>query len=543
MKTLTFYSFKGGVGRSLTLSNMAIWLADEMKAKVCVIDFDLEAPGLPYKFEDLQNNADALQRLSQTEGIVEYVDEFKQTGTPPPNFERFYLQFNTHKGNPIQLIPAGNVQEPTYWDKLFNINWQDLFQYDPATGYSEGLLLLEDLKGRIQKELNPDFLLIDSRTGLTEIAAITLKLLADKIILVGINNRENQDGLFWVLRSLQADPTSQYIPFHLVLNRLPLKTSQIDPREQKVGDDFLKKFTAHIPLESLTKNFSIIHADNELAFEEKVEKGYIAETPVKAQMRKDYWDLFTKTLQPYFTEKEWEIFDNKRKAYNLYHAAKFSLIEHKEKIQKLNEAIRLCSEDDFLYLQRGNLYIDNRDFSLAMRDLEKAITLNPTNSKAFANIGFIQGEKKNYQRSIKYCQEAIIIDSNLYESYYNIALTYSLLELYQQSIEAYQKAIIIKPDDYEVYINMGVAYSKLGQYEHAIYAYQKAITINPNYYESYYNIGLTYSKLGQYQQSIEAYQKAIIIKPDLHQPSYNMAVNYPQLGEYKEVLQAYKKVL
>ncbi len=97
MKTITFYSFKGGVGRSLTLSNMALWLADEMKAKVCVIDFDLEAPGLPYKFEDLQNPADQ-ERLNRTEGIVEYIDEFKQTGIPPADFTRFYLPFTTKRG-------------------------------------------------------------------------------------------------------------------------------------------------------------------------------------------------------------------------------------------------------------------------------------------------------------------------------------------------------------------------------------------------------------------------------------------------------------
>ena len=45
MKTITFYSYKGGVGRSLTLSNIATRLADLGK-KVCIIDFDLEAPGL-----------------------------------------------------------------------------------------------------------------------------------------------------------------------------------------------------------------------------------------------------------------------------------------------------------------------------------------------------------------------------------------------------------------------------------------------------------------------------------------------------------------
>lgn len=45
MYTITFYSFKGGVGRTMALVNVAAQLA-EMGRKVLVVDFDLEAPGL-----------------------------------------------------------------------------------------------------------------------------------------------------------------------------------------------------------------------------------------------------------------------------------------------------------------------------------------------------------------------------------------------------------------------------------------------------------------------------------------------------------------
>ena len=43
MYVATFYSFKGGVGRTLALLNVAYELADS-GLKVLVVDFDLEAP-------------------------------------------------------------------------------------------------------------------------------------------------------------------------------------------------------------------------------------------------------------------------------------------------------------------------------------------------------------------------------------------------------------------------------------------------------------------------------------------------------------------
>jgi MinD-like ATPase involved in chromosome partitioning or flagellar assembly len=49
MKVITFYSYKGGVGRTLAASNFAVYLA-KLGLKTVVIDFDLEAPGIDAKF-------------------------------------------------------------------------------------------------------------------------------------------------------------------------------------------------------------------------------------------------------------------------------------------------------------------------------------------------------------------------------------------------------------------------------------------------------------------------------------------------------------
>lgn len=49
----TFYSFKGGVGRSMALSNVAEFLYSR-GARVLMVDWDLEAPGLESFFFPLR---------------------------------------------------------------------------------------------------------------------------------------------------------------------------------------------------------------------------------------------------------------------------------------------------------------------------------------------------------------------------------------------------------------------------------------------------------------------------------------------------------
>ena len=46
-QVVTGYSYKGGVGRSFALANMAVLLA-QWQLRVLCVDWDLEAPGLDY---------------------------------------------------------------------------------------------------------------------------------------------------------------------------------------------------------------------------------------------------------------------------------------------------------------------------------------------------------------------------------------------------------------------------------------------------------------------------------------------------------------
>ena len=113
MKTLTFYSYKGGVGRSLALVNIATRLS-EFGKKVCIIDFDLEAPGLHLK---LPVNHSILK--SDYKGIVDYVYSFSNNGVLEENIKEYTLELSINENSrPITLIPAGNTNSENYWKKL-----------------------------------------------------------------------------------------------------------------------------------------------------------------------------------------------------------------------------------------------------------------------------------------------------------------------------------------------------------------------------------------------------------------------------------------
>jgi cellulose biosynthesis protein BcsQ len=75
----SFYSFKGGVGRSMAVANVAALLARAGNS-VLVVDWDLEAPGLQKYFNRFDGRIDGEAR--RTPGIVDLLSDL-QRGVRP----------------------------------------------------------------------------------------------------------------------------------------------------------------------------------------------------------------------------------------------------------------------------------------------------------------------------------------------------------------------------------------------------------------------------------------------------------------------------
>ena len=215
MRTITFYSFKGGTGRSLALAQLAVILA-RFGRSVCVLDFDIEAPGLQHKFSSLQHHP-----LPNVElGIVDYIRE-SQRSRAVPVLDNKVMRLTSPADGAIHIFPCGDIHGD-YFDTVASPEWyRFLFSLE---GHTRSFFL--ELRDRIERELDPapEYLLIDSRSGITELAGICTRLLADEVVLLTTDTPDALDGTNLVLRSFEyarearADAPSKV---HMVLSRTP----------------------------------------------------------------------------------------------------------------------------------------------------------------------------------------------------------------------------------------------------------------------------------------------------------------------------------
>jgi tetratricopeptide (TPR) repeat protein len=225
---VTFYSYKGGVGRSMALVNLATLLARKGR-RVFMIDFDLESPGLD-SFHDL-----GLQ--TRQAGVVEYAHEFRETQVAPA-LEPFVQEcnFKIPLRGKVWLMPSGRKDEP-YNSKRVKLNWESM--------YDEGLgaLFVENWKAAICRKYKPDYVFVDSRTGLTDIGGICTLHLPDLVVLLFGLNDQNVQGIAAVLHSIRratkANPP-QILPVATPVPNLPksegsLYQQRTDKAEQLLG--------------------------------------------------------------------------------------------------------------------------------------------------------------------------------------------------------------------------------------------------------------------------------------------------------------------
>ena len=78
---VTFYSYKGGVGRSFCLANVAVQLARWGNRVLCV-DFDLDAPGLHEYFKPYISSLQDGGLVEVITGDADWVDVAEPVSIP-----------------------------------------------------------------------------------------------------------------------------------------------------------------------------------------------------------------------------------------------------------------------------------------------------------------------------------------------------------------------------------------------------------------------------------------------------------------------------
>ena len=196
---VVFFSIKGGVGRSTALAATAWHLAQAGK-RVLVLDLDLESPGL--------SSALLPQDRQPMYGITDWLVE-DLVGNGEVIIDSMVATSNLSHDGEIHVVPAHGAAHGEYIAKLGRV-WMPKVQADGTRETWSARLgrLLQALETRIE----PDVVLIDSRSGIDEIASACITDMgANLILLFALEGEQTWNGYRMLFEQWQRTQTTQQI--------------------------------------------------------------------------------------------------------------------------------------------------------------------------------------------------------------------------------------------------------------------------------------------------------------------------------------------
>ena len=144
-----------------------------------------------------------------------------------------------------------------------------------------------------------------------------------------------------------------------------------------------------------------------------------------------------------------------------------------------NEALKINKADPEAFGNRGNIYFEFQQDSLALMDYNSALALNPKYAPALSNRGALFSRRGDYDNGLKDLNRALELNPDYGPAYKNRGTTFLSLKQFENAITDFRKYLEYEPKEVEIYNAIGVCYQNAAKYELSLKPFSDAIELDP----------------------------------------------------------------
>jgi tetratricopeptide (TPR) repeat protein len=242
---VTFYSYKGGTGRTMALANVA-WILAANGHRVLVADWDLESPGLHRFLRPFLTESE----VRDASGIIDLIREYEWAAARAATPERvdhliteyahvqpyaLSLNWNHFPGDGgLDFLSPGR-QNRDYATTLGALDWDTFYEQRKGGEFLDAV--------RTDMKRHYDYVLIDSRTGLSDVADICTVHLPDTLVdcfTLSIQGIEGAAEVAKFIGKRHPDRNIRILP-------VPMRVDQAEKEKVDVGHATAVRLFAGLP--------------------------------------------------------------------------------------------------------------------------------------------------------------------------------------------------------------------------------------------------------------------------------------------------------
>jgi len=166
------------------------------------------------------------------------------------------------------------------------------------------------------------------------------------------------------------------------------------------------------------------------------------------------------------------------------------------------------------------------------------------NPEELLEMGLVAGIRNGkFENAIEFFQKAIELEPNNSRAWFLLGLAHDYRENIDQAIDCYLKAIELYPDYLEALVNLGTDYTKIGDLDKAVACFTEALDIKPDYIEAMVNLGQVYLERDNPEEAIDVCSRALLFTSE-YQPTYTtLGRAYLQLNDHDKATEFFEKAL
>lgn len=211
-------------------------------------------------------------------------------------------------------------------------------------------------------------------------------------------------------------------------------------------------------------------------------------------------------------------------------------------LRRMNDLLKSNPNNPELYIERGRVYMQLKDFDAAVADGERALKLDSTKDSyyLFLTDAYFYGNRTRQAKEIlERCIKNVPAST---EGHLKLAELYFYVKKYKEAINHINSALKIDETIAKAYFLKGMCYKESGDTARAISSLQTACEQDKEYYDAFVETGRLFA-LKKNPLAIQYFNNALRINPKSTEVVYLVGKFYQDTKKFKQAVDTYQKLL